>query len=116
MPGVHNIYVSGLSLADGTTVSDWGTFNVAQYKVTQGLHMFAFPYALSEPDCTDAFEFPGRCEWGQRSVRTQSISSLNHDTMDSRAKVVDQFFAYWLCDLLADQCAGSGLDEPLLQA
>ena len=45
--GQHNIYVIGTAIAGGADVSDWAVFNVAKTKVPKGIHMFSFPYALT---------------------------------------------------------------------
>ncbi|MCX8052894.1 MAG: S8 family serine peptidase, partial [Armatimonadetes bacterium] len=46
-PGTHNLYVSAEATAGGDVVSDWGVFTVARKKVAKGIHLFAFPYNIS---------------------------------------------------------------------
>jgi len=43
----HNIYVTATATSGGAEVTDWGVFEVSQRTVTKGLHLFAFPYALT---------------------------------------------------------------------
>lgn len=49
-PGeTHNVYVSfkNKNTDTGPISDDWGVFNVASTKVSKGIHMFAFPYMLT---------------------------------------------------------------------
>lgn len=46
--GSHSVYVSGMATTGGATVSDWATFYVVTRKMTKGIHMVSFPYALSD--------------------------------------------------------------------
>lgn len=45
--GPHNIYVTGNALAGGAQVADWAVFTVTNRKISRGIHLFSFPYALS---------------------------------------------------------------------
>lgn len=45
--GRHFIYARATAAAGGAEVSDWAAFNVSQRLVPKGIHMFAFPYALT---------------------------------------------------------------------
>jgi hypothetical protein len=48
-PGLHKLYVSGNSILDGTTYSDWCAFHVSNRVLKAGIHLFAFPYSFLDP-------------------------------------------------------------------
>ena len=45
--GTHNLYVSADATAGGGSVSDWAVFTAARKKIDKGVHLFAFPYDLT---------------------------------------------------------------------
>ncbi len=46
--GRHHIYATATAAAGGNQVTDWAVFNVSGRMIPKGIHLFAFPYALTD--------------------------------------------------------------------
>lgn len=46
--GSHNLCITANSASGGKSVSDWAVFTAARSKITKGIHLCAFPYALDQ--------------------------------------------------------------------